>query len=160
MTQLVSTLGSGIALGLTEAWRERAGSFRAVMQRNRKEPPMNGAFLAIALASQLGSPLIIPVGDVVPFINVERICKYTTAANLDLAQSVENCMRDESAARLQLIAIWSTYSASTRDRCEKESTIPGTGANYVDMLTCMQMADPSNLSPTGLRGASKNRNKN
>jgi hypothetical protein len=124
---------------------------------------MKLALLSIAVASQLGSPLVIPVGDRVPAIDVQRSCKATAATNkamdLDLSQSVANCLRDEDAARLQLIGIWSTYSASIRDRCEKEATItPGT-ASYVDLLTCIQMTDASNLSPTtGLRGASKDRN--
>jgi hypothetical protein len=125
---------------------------------------MNAALLSIAIASQLGSPLVIPVADVVPVIDVERTCKETAATDkamkLDLAQPVENCMRDENAARQQLSAIWSTYPASIRDRCTQEATLVGTGS-YVDLLTCMQMSDPAKMSPTtDLRGASKNRNKN
>ncbi len=125
---------------------------------------MNGAFLSLALVTQLGSPLAVPVADVVPVINVERTCKETAATdkamNLDIPQSVENCMRDENAAKQQLAAIWSNYSAAIRDNCAAEATLLGTGS-YVDLLTCMQMSDPATLSPTpALRGASKNRNKN
>ena len=125
---------------------------------------MNAAFLLIALAAQLGSPLVIPIGDRVPVINVEQACKETAATdkamNLDLAQPVENCMRDENAAREQLAAIWTNYSAQVRNRCEQEATLVGTGS-YVDLLTCMQMTNPATISPTpALRGASKNRNKN
>jgi hypothetical protein len=124
---------------------------------------MNAALLSIAIASQLGSPLVIRVGDVVPVIDVERTCKETAATDkamkLDLAQPVENCMRDENAARQQLAAIWSTYPAPVRDRCTEEATLVGMGS-YVDLLTCMQMSDPASMSPTpALRGASKNRNK-
>jgi hypothetical protein len=126
---------------------------------------MIAVFLSIALASQLGSSLVIPVEDRVPVIDVERSCKATAATNkamdLDLAQSVQNCLRDENAARQQLAGIWSNYSASIRDRCAREATItPGT-ASYVDLLTCVQMTDPTTLSPMpGGRGASKNQNKN
>ena len=125
---------------------------------------MNGAFLSLALVAQLGNPLAVPVADVVPVINVETTCKETAATdkamNLDLPQSVENCMRDENSAQQQLAAIWSNYSASIRDRCTAEATIAGMGS-YVDLLTCMQMTDPATMSPTPvLRGASKNRNKN
>ena len=125
---------------------------------------MNIALLSIAIASQLGSPLVIPVGDVVPVIDVERTCKETAATDkamkLDLAQPVQNCMRDENAAREQLAVVWSTYPASIRDRCTAEATLVGTGS-YVDLLTCMQMTDSAKLSPTpALRGASRNRNKN
>jgi hypothetical protein len=100
----------------------------------------------------------------VPVIDVEKTCKETAATdkamNLDLPQSVANCMRDENAAQQQLGAIWSNYSASSRDRCTQEATLVGTGS-YVDLLTCMQMTDPATLTPaTALRGASKNRNKN
>jgi hypothetical protein len=122
------------------------------------------AILSLALANQVGSPLVITVGDQVPVINVEKTCKETAATdkamNLDLPQSVENCMRDENAAQQQLAAVWSTYSASIRDRCTQEATLIGTGS-YVDLLTCMQMTDPAKLIPTmDLKGASKNRNKN
>ena len=125
---------------------------------------MNVALVSIVLASQLGSPLVIQVGDRVPVINVEKTCKESAATDkamkLDLAQPVEKCMSDENAAREQLAAIWSNYSASIRDRCEQEATLVGTGS-YVDLLTCMQMTDPATISPTPvLRGASKNRNNN
>jgi hypothetical protein len=125
---------------------------------------MKLALLSIAVASQLSSPLLIAVGDRVPVIDVQRSCKATAATNkamdLDLSQSVANCLRDEDTARLQLIGIWSTYSTSIRDRCEKEATITPGSASYVDLLTCIQMTDASKLSPTtGLRGASKDRNK-
>jgi hypothetical protein len=125
---------------------------------------MNVALLSFALASQLGSPSVIPVGDLVPVIDVEKTCRETAATDkamgLDLPQSVEKCMSDENVARQQLATIWMSYSASIRDRCAEEATIAGTGS-YVDLLTCMQMTVPSTMSPTPvLRGASKNRNKN
>ena len=125
---------------------------------------MNVALLSIALASQLGSPLPMPVGDRVAVINVEQTCKETAATdramNLDLAQPVENCMRDENEAQRQLVTIWSTYPTAIRDRCAEEATLVGSGS-YVDLLTCMQMTDPAKLSPTPvLRGASRNRSRN
>jgi hypothetical protein len=124
---------------------------------------MNVTLLSIALVSQLGGSLVIQVGDRVPVIDVEHTCKESAAADramkLDLAQPVEKCMSDENAAREQLAAIWSSYSASIRDRCTADATLVGLGS-YVDLLTCMQMTDPSTMSPTpALRGASKNRNK-
>jgi hypothetical protein len=119
--------------------------------------------LSIALAGQLENPLVMQVGERVPVINVEQNCKETAATDkamkLDLAQPVDNCMRDENAAREQLVAIWSTYPASIRDRCAEEATIAGAGS-YVDLLTCMQMTNAATTSPSpALRGASKSRNK-
>jgi len=121
------------------------------------------ALISIALVSQLGSPLVIPVGDRVPVINVEKTCKDSVAADqeagITVAQSLEYCMRDENTAKQQLGPVWSTYPASVRERCEQEATL-GEGS-YVDLLTCIQMNEPATLTPTlDLRGASKNRNKN
>jgi hypothetical protein len=129
-----------------------------------REEPMIVVFISIALVSQFGSPLGIPVGDRPPVINVEKTCKDSVAAdkatNLALAQPFENCMRDENYAKQQVGAVWSTYPAPVRERCEQEATLLGEGS-YVDLLSCMQMTDPAKLTPTmDLRGASKNRNKN
>jgi hypothetical protein len=122
------------------------------------------AFISIALFSQLGSPLVISVGDRVPVINVEKTCRDSVNADKDaklvLAQPFDRCMSDENDAKNQVAAAWSTYPAPVRDRCEQEATLLGEGS-YVDLLTCMQMSDPAKLTPTmDLRGASKNRNKN
>jgi uncharacterized protein YifE (UPF0438 family) len=120
-------------------------------------------FISIALVSQFGSPLAIPVGDRAPIINVEKTCKDSVgadkAANIALAQPLENCMRDENTAKQQVEKVWLTYPASVRARCEQEATLLGEGS-YVDLLTCMQMTDSASITPTDLRGASKNRNKN
>jgi len=129
-----------------------------------KEEPMIAAFISIALVSQFGSPLVIPVGDRMPVINVEKTCKDSAAADKEgriaLAQPVENCMRDENEAKQQLDAVWSAISAPLRERCEREATLLGEGS-YVDLLTCVQMSEPATLTATGtLKGASKNRNKN
>jgi len=122
------------------------------------------ALISIAFFSQIGSPLVMVAGDRVPVINVEKTCKDSATAdkegNIDLGQSVGDCMRDENNAKQQVNDVWSTYPAPVRDRCTQEATLLGEGS-YVDLLTCMQMSDPAKLTPaTDLRGASKNRNKN
>jgi hypothetical protein len=121
------------------------------------------AFMAIALISQAGT-LVVPVGDKVPVINIEKTCKDSLAADkeagVNLGQPLENCMRDENDAKQQLNASWSAYPAPLRDRCEREATLLGEGS-YVDLITCIQMSDPAKLTPAGnLKGASKSRNKN
>ena len=122
------------------------------------------ALISIALVSQFGSPLVIPVGDRMPVINVEKTCKDSFAADkaggIVLAQPLENCLRDENDAKQQLDPVWLTYPAPLRERCEKEATLLGEGS-YVDLLTCIQMSDPAKITPAmNLRGASKSRNKN
>ncbi|WP_024514246.1 hypothetical protein [Bradyrhizobium sp. Tv2a-2] len=121
------------------------------------------AFISIALVSQFGSPLAIPIGDRVPLINVEKTCKDSAAANKEVgitvaAQPFENCLRDENDAKQQLNAIWSTYAAPVRERCEQQATLLGEGS-YVDLLTCMQMTVPAKPTPTmDPKAASKNKN--
>jgi hypothetical protein len=121
---------------------------------------MKAALLTLAL---LGGQSLVQVSDRVPHLNVEALCKQTSdidkAMNLAEAQSTSDCIRDETAAQQQLTALWATAPASVRDHCEAEATLADM-ASYVDLLSCMQMADLSPVSSTDtLRGGSKNRNK-
>ena len=122
--------------------------------------------MKIALLSMavLGTQLTIPVSDRVPQLNVEGLCRATVATDkamgLDLAQSYDDCMRDETAAQQKLNTGWLSNSPELRNRCEGEATAGGSDS-YVDLLTCMQMAEwekPASTAPR-LRGAGKNRNK-
>ena len=65
------------------------------------------AFVSIALISQFGSPLVMPVGDRIPVINIEKTCKDSLAADKEagiaLPQPIDNCMRDENNAKQQLM---------------------------------------------------------
>jgi hypothetical protein len=120
---------------------------------------MKAALLSLALVG--GQPVIV-VSDRVPHLNVEALCKATAADDKDngivLGQSVESCMRDETAAQQQLTAIWSSNAGPVRDRCEAEAMIGNDSQSYVDLLTCMQAAGLSPSPAVSLRGASKGRN--
>jgi hypothetical protein len=113
----------------------------------------------------LTGQLAIPVSDSIPQLNVEPLCKATTdldmSMGLTMAQSFDDCMRDEMTAKRTATGLWATAPASLRDACEGEASA-GDSQSYVDLLTCMQMsnlAKAESSAPT-LRGASKNRNKN
>lgn len=116
---------------------------------------MKIALLSMAL---LGGQPVTPVSDRVPQLNVEALCKATTAddkaTGLALPQSYEDCMRDERTAQQQLVVVWNANPGPLRDRCEGEA-VAGGSESYVDLLVCLQMADWAKQ----LRGASKNRNK-
>src|SRR5215471_16028851 len=122
---------------------------------------MKATLFTLAL---LGSQPVILVSDRVPHLNVEALCNDTTATDqamgLSEAQSVQACMRDETAAQQQLNSIWQTVTTSVRNQCEGEAEAGGF-QSYVDLLTCVQMTGEANSmsSSTQLRGASKNRNK-
>jgi hypothetical protein len=118
--------------------------------------------------AMLGSHSFVPVSDRVPELKVDALCKATSetdkAMGLALAQSVSDCMHDESAAQQQLATVWSTTKPAVRDGCESEATSGGI-QSYVDLLTCIQMTDTSSASSSAsasaspLRGASKKRNR-
>jgi hypothetical protein len=116
---------------------------------------MNPAIMAIAVGSQL----LTPVSDSVPKLNVEASCRGSVEADkamgLALPQSFDKCMSDENSARQQLGPIWSSYSPAIRAECEGEATDAG-DASYVDLLTCLQMTDGSvTTTTTALKGASR-----
>lgn len=119
--------------------------------------------IALLSMAMIGGQLVIPVSDRVPKLNVEATCKATVATDkamgLALPQTYEDCMRDENAAQQELTSVWLSNSNEIRNQCEGEATAGGSDS-YVDLLTCMQMADAAkSLSPAPkLRGASKNRN--
>ena len=119
---------------------------------------MKAALLSLAL---LGGQPFMQVSDRVPQFDVEALCKQTVdvdkAMGLAEAQSLSDCMRDEMTAQRQLVAAWGSAPGAVRDRCEAEATLVGI-ASYVDLLSCMQMADlATSATAAPLRGASKNR---
>lgn len=114
-------------------------------------------------ASLLAGQLVTPVSDRVPHMNVEVLCKATVAddkANgVVLGQSLQECMSDETDAQQQLSALWTANAGPVRDRCEAEATSVPYAQSYVDLLSCIQSAEPANPRPSApLKGASKNRN--
>lgn len=120
---------------------------------------MKVTLLSLAL---LGSPSAFAASDRLPQLDVDALCKATSAvdkaAGLAEAQGASDCMRDEMAAKQQLVAVWSTSAGPVRDRCEGEA-IAGDSQSYVDLLTCMQMENLVHPAPSAapLRGTSKKR---
>lgn len=74
-----------------------------------------------------------------PRFDIEPTCKEAQPLTPQDTNPYESCMRDETAAERQLREIWSSAAASQRDICGQEAQIGGT-PSYVDMLTCLQMA--------------------
>jgi hypothetical protein len=96
-------------------------------------------FFAFAmLLPLLGSPAF--AGE--PRLNVKAICKSREADAKMLrstpAQSIEDCVRDEEAAKTQLSSLWASTSASVRNRCVSDARSLGT-TSYLDLLICVQM---------------------
>lgn len=95
-------------------------------------------FSMIVLGAQLA---IVPVAGGLPRYDIARQCRLDTAAvgGLAVSQPDKSCIRDEQRARQQLQKQWSRFPASSRASCNVDSSIGGS-SSYVDLLTCLQMA--------------------
>jgi len=85
-----------------------------------------------------------------PRFNVETTCKEARPLTPQDANPYENCMRDETEAERQLRDIWSGAAESLRTTCAQEAQIGGT-PSYVDMLTCLQIAQGTTPTVTSRR---------
>jgi hypothetical protein len=95
-------------------------------------------------------PFTPPAFGRVPELNVEAVCKARSADAKILQstpeQSVADCVRDEEAERQQLSTLWALTSIPIRSRCESDARALGT-TSYLDLLTCIQMADDEKSGP-------------
>ncbi|MBQ0822310.1 hypothetical protein HPT29_017320 [Microvirga terrae] len=85
-----------------------------------------------------------------PRFNVEATCKEAQPLTPQDTNPYESCMRDETAAERQLRDIWSSAPEGTRTTCGQEAQIGGT-PSYVDMLTCLQVAQGTSPTLTSRR---------
>ena len=97
----------------------------------------------VLVALAFGSSPFIAVADV-PAFDVAPGCR---AAVTVMPGSFEACMRDEQTARAQLAATWDRNAGPQRDTCvQTENT--GGSPSYVELLTCLQMAQDAKTLPT------------
>jgi hypothetical protein len=99
---------------------------------------------ALSAFAVLASLLASPAFGGEPMLNVKAICKSREADAKMLrstpAQSMEDCVHDEEAAKTQLHNLWASTSASVRSRCVSDAHSLGT-TSYLDLLTCIQMEE-------------------
>jgi hypothetical protein len=99
--------------------------------------------------------LITPAAaaDHVPTLDVNPTCDATASGGITGAKSDrQTCQRKENEARDQLTQNWNKYDRAARDRCER-STAGGGVPSYVELLTCLEMAQAARELPEdGLGG--------
>jgi hypothetical protein len=105
------------------------------------------AFVLFAVLLFLFTP---PALGRMPELNVKAICK-SRSADAKMMQSaplesIEDCMRDEEAAKQQLSTLWASTSVPIRKRCESEARSLGT-TSYIDLLACIQIAEDEKSGP-------------
>jgi hypothetical protein len=108
---------------------------------------MKRAFLWFAMSLV---PFTTPALGRMPELNVKAVCNARSADAKILrsapAQSIADCVRDEEAAKQRLSSLWESTSASTRTKCEGDTRALGM-TSYLDLLTCVQMADDMKSGP-------------
>jgi|SRR5271154_7201974 len=84
----------------------------------------------------------------VPELNVTAICKARSGGTklLQSGQSIEDCMRDEKAAKQQLGTPWASTSVPARHQCQSDGRALGT-TSYLDLLACIQIYQDTKSGP-------------
>jgi hypothetical protein len=120
---------------------------------------MKVALLSLAL---IGAQLTTAVSDRVPKLSVEALCKARSADDkamrLPESQKVADCVRDETAAKEKLTTVWGATSRPVRDRCRGEVLFSLNTRSYLDLLSCIQIADDTKSISFVSKGTSKKRN--
>jgi hypothetical protein len=86
---------------------------------------------AIVLSSQIAL-----VSEVPPALDFAVGCRATDQSK---PANLQNCFRDETAARTTLAETWLQYPLGDRANCSAVQTSGGT-QSYVELMTCLQMA--------------------
>ena len=105
----------------------------------------------------LGTNLLTPISDEVPPLDVAASCKAAAEISLVDSQIYDSCLKEEFAARDQLMTSWLSFPAADRASCSAEASTAG-AASYVDFLVCLQIAQQlEREKQTQLKGASVGR---
>ena len=99
--------------------------------------------ISVGLYIFLAGPLF---ADDVPRFNVKKNCHVDVVAYQGNANSVA-CVADEQKARNTLIAQWKRFSSSSRSRCAQMVGEISGSQSYVELLTCLQMAQDVKTLP-------------
>jgi hypothetical protein len=90
-----------------------------------------------------GSQLFITVAEGLSAFDPAPACRAAVAVS---PGTFEGCVKDEQAARATLATQWEEFAASDRATCTSNETMGGT-PSYVELLTCLQMAQAARAMP-------------
>ena len=88
--------------------------------------------LPIVIAAALP---VSPVADTLPQLDVARECRAEIGNQTD----EQRCVADDNQARDELKKEWSSFNASERRLCERETAMGG-ASSYAELLTCLEMS--------------------
>jgi hypothetical protein len=101
----------------------------------------------------VASQLFAIVSDPVPLLNVRPSCGAAKRTG-DAVKDLNDCLHGEQLARVQLIKDWDHYAAADRSDCVQLS-VAGGSPSYVELLTCLEMAQAAKESPDELGAAQR-----
>lgn len=90
----------------------------------------------------------------VPRFDITAMCRAAPRLEASDQDTYQNCVRDETEARNQLERQWASFDARQRDMCTRDTTVGGS-PSYVDILTCIQIANGNALGTSTGRARSK-----
>ena len=92
-------------------------------------------FVLVALALAAAPPAM--AASAIPRLDYAATCRQTPAVGMNQQATIAGCMKDETAARGALSAVWTKSGKQSRDMCLAETTQGGL-PSYVELLTCLQ----------------------
>jgi hypothetical protein len=89
----------------------------------------------------VGMYVLVATSGGVPRIDIESNCQATEKTIQDIfgdstGITVGNCMRQENAAREDMLKDWASYTAADKAHCAQPK---GYNPSYVEWLTCFEM---------------------
>jgi hypothetical protein len=94
------------------------------------------------------SSQIVLAADPVPKFDTGPSCRSAGAAAVMATRDTAACERDENNARATLEKEWTQFTPSDQARCVGLVTLGG-GPSYVELLTCLEMANQVKEIPGG-----------
>ena len=104
--------------------------------------------IAALLPVLLLSSQIVLAADPVPKFDTGPSCRSAGAAAVMATRDTAACERDENNARATLEKEWTQFTPSDQARCVGLVTLGG-GPSYVELLTCLEMANQVKEIPGG-----------
>jgi len=98
---------------------------------------LNAGLISIAL--HVG--FLTFVADGPPDFDIEKSCAGLTAGNTGITRPQQACREDERKAQSELARSWASYPAAERNFCIESASLVG-APSYVQLLTCLQIAQP------------------
>lgn len=93
---------------------------------------------------------LVLAADKVPEFDIMPSCRAAAAAAISQNRNAETCRADEMKARGTLEQTWSSFDAEQKRHCISLGHSGGS-PSYVELLTCLELAQQAAKLPTGDR---------